>query len=379
MMAGVPDAAKELAQKIQKQEGQVQISTKDMKATSTGDNLNSNDAGWLRRSISFATKNENSRIVPVRMPEGAKNPGGALAYQTMSKESFEGYRFSENNFNTLTNEDVENIIDRIRSVYPDIGNDKIFPVLTICDIIVQFRGRDNYIPTRIRTLACSLLTTKEKVQDILMDMEKLGIVTQFKRTIRFNTIFKDAIEATKEKEQIEKELQDRKENPVHSLRRRVDNRKAVAKPLNKILDIVDDYEDQLAKARHEIEQLKTRIRLDEKNTVEARKITDTYGDVLASYKKLQEEDEDLRRQLEQYKQAHATLNRYRQAMKKNADIVLSKLLSQAMYATMEYSDGGNVDVFKTAIMTAMSDAKSSITSAILYTKVDGRDFLKKKK
>lgn len=192
MIKNIPKSAKKIAEKIKENKGQpVAIQSKDIVDSADG-NITSNEVMVARRSIMFAS--DVPIIAEKQRTSGTGKKAGSRStayFRALTPEEFKRHEFVQENFQRLTHENINMIINRILQVRPETDMTGLLQYLVICDIIIQYKGDGRFVSVSRNVVACSLMQTKEKVEGLISNLIQAGIVSRFHSKLRFNSVFED--------------------------------------------------------------------------------------------------------------------------------------------------------------------------------------------
>lgn len=191
-MGNIPQSAKKLAEKIKEGNGKpVAVQSKDILDAAPG-KITSNEMMLARRSIMFAS--DVPIIAEKQRTSGSGKRAGSKSvayFRALTPEEFKSHQFVQENFQRLSHDDINRIINRILMVKPETDMKGLLQYLVVCDLIVQFKGQGHFVQLSRSVIACSLMESREKVEELLNDLVQAGIVSRFRSRLRYNSIFED--------------------------------------------------------------------------------------------------------------------------------------------------------------------------------------------
>lgn len=352
MLAAIPETAKRLSEQILNSDKPVIFRLQDVKGMKGKKGfITRNDFSALRRSIVFASGQ------PI-IPEMVKGRGRSMAYRTLSDEEFKEYEFNERNFSSLTAKDIANIRQRVRQIDTENKYDKreFLKLLTICDIIIQWKGRSSYVEAPEKFLACSILESDKKTKEIVDFLIHAGILSKLNDTLRYNQIFRD--------------VQDEDPSNVQSEKEYAEEIHAKIEDLKDIEAAIDACKETIVARRMAFEQQQTpeaeyrkKIKFLEEQLSKEQAKSDSFTVALSSYGKMKESYDELKAKVNNLEKKVEKYRKERNVRVKNVRTVLDDFSQKMTDLTTKFRRDRDEKYFTARTNALVVDTCNSIEVA----------------
>ena len=351
MLGEVPGKAQKIADIIAKNDKGTIVSPELIQSLTPGKKVTSNDMTAIRRAVLFV---DDKPIVQEQV-DGVRQ----RVYRSMGDEEYEKYRFTERNFFSLKQEDIDKIEKRISEVNQNVPKKDVLRYLTICDMLVQTGGRGAYIKVKRRSMACSIGIPDDKLADYLEFLAKAGIVSLLKDTVLYNNEFAEINNAAFDAKM--------NGNSVTATGLRA-GFEAFFKGNREMVEFMKKVQSALEESDRKLEDAYAEnVKLREQAT-SLQSQAKSFPVLLTQYSKLKEEGAKNEERLKNNTLLAKSMREYQKVVLDRKETVFALLTQKVMEAILQYQTDHKDAFFISRMNDLLADASKSMERALNYRK-----------
>ena len=348
MLAAIPETAKKLSEKVIHSNKPVIFRLKDVQPFG----VTTRDFTTFRRSIVFASSK------PI-VPEMAGGRGRAMSYRSLTEEEFQEYKFNERNFSALLAKDIASICRRIKQADTEKKYSKrqTLQLLTICDAIIQWGGRNAYVEMSWKFIACSVLENEEKTRELVDFLVQVGILSQVENEIRYNEIFRDVATPDEDIANVPSIEEYKEEIDV-----RVRDFDDILRALDECRKIVVSRRSAFAEQKTPEGEYQKKIQQLEDKIKQEQMKNDSFTVALSSFGKMKEAYDELKTKNEELEGKIAEYRKSRKGLLARTKIVMDRFSQKMTDSTTQFRKDGKDSAFAARTNALIADTYKSIES-----------------
>lgn len=347
MLGEVPGKAKKIADIIVKNDSGTIVSPELIQSLTPEKNVSSNDMTAIRRAVLFI----DDRPIVQEQVEGVRQ----RVYRSMDEREYEKYKFTERNFFSLEQEDIDKIEKRLAEIDLDLPKKDILRYLTICDMLVQTGGRGSYVKVKRRAMACSIGIPNDKLIDYLNFLAKAGIISLLKDAVLYNNEFAEINSAAFDEDLDESSV------PTTGLQAGFD---AFFKRNLEMMEFVKKVQRSVEESDRKLEEAYTEnVKLREQIN-NLRSQARNFPVLLAQYRKLKEESTKNAERVKNNTLLAKSMREYRALVLARKEAVFANLAQKVMEATMQYQRDHKDAAFTARMNDIIADTSKSMENAL---------------
>lgn len=319
----------------------------------SGTKVDSNSKTVIRKSIPFV---DNEYIIPIQLDDGGARRIQHTSYSFLSKEEYDNYKFTSQNFKFLNDSEINNIISKVNDSLNNeqtISTKQILKILTLCDTIKNM-SRNGFAAINERLLSVTIMETKNTLHVFLELLVKTGIIEKNDDTYRF--IYLDPTEIKR----------NRKKSITVNIENSDDFIKSVVAVYEERSKKIKELEKQVASLQKELNEAQRKI--SEDYVMRLTKKDEALEIVSAENRRIQKELAKEKADNQKYADNIKDYKEFRNSLKDKVQSVMDHFMMSIKRSCDEYEVQHNLPQFITRVNMSCSDTIRSVVNVVSIEK-----------